>query len=273
MKPPTTNRAHTGLYTPDNTLWRVNRELLLGLGAGRALLLELAHPAVAAGVAQHSNFRRDPLGRLLRTVRVMHRLSFGPIEDAHAMARHTNRAHHSVRGELADGSQYHAADPDLSLWVFATLVDSILVTYEIFARAISNEDKAAYYEDSKRMAAMFGLTAQAMPATYADFASYMHSMLTGDTLQVTPQARDVLRGLFNHPLVGLWVRLGSFAGIGLLPESLRQQFGLRWGPGRQRLLNLLAATTRRARRLLPDPLCIHFSAWRIERRWRKIHET
>src|SRR5688500_14670677 len=115
-------------FSPDSIFWRVNREGLMVLSGPRALLLELAHPLVAAGVAEHSDFRRNPWGRLFRTVGVMTALNFKPYRQARSAAQHTRKCHTRVQGRLTEdvgpylaGTPYRADDPFLQLWVLATL--------------------------------------------------------------------------------------------------------------------------------------------------------
>src|SRR5438552_1035879 len=112
-----------GLYSDDSVTRRVNRENILLLGGGRALLMQLAHPKVAAAVDEHSDFRSQPIRRLRRTIRMTMAIVFGDRETALAAARSVNQAHGRVRGE-----GYRALDPDLLRWVHATLVDSAPVT-------------------------------------------------------------------------------------------------------------------------------------------------
>src|SRR5438128_8311522 len=111
--------AAGGLYRPDSVSWRVNRESALLLAGGRALLMQLAHPAVAAGVDEHSDFRRRPLARLLRTLDLYLQLSFGDRGEALAAAQAINHVHHGVHG-----AGYTAVEPSLLFWVQATLIDS-----------------------------------------------------------------------------------------------------------------------------------------------------
>ena len=112
-----------GLYGPESEAWALNREAMLLLGAGpRALLLQLAHPLVAAGVAEHSDFRSDPWTRLQGTLRSYLTIVFGTGTAARAEIRRLNRFHRTITGP-----GYRARDPDLSLWVHATLVDSTMV--------------------------------------------------------------------------------------------------------------------------------------------------
>src|SRR3982074_439411 len=126
-----------GLFAEDAVIRRVNRENVLPLlGGGRALLMQIAHPKVAAGVDEHSDFRRHPIRRLRRTLLMTMAIVFGDRETAMAAARTVNQVHARVRG---DG--YHALDPDLLLWVHATLVDTALVTYETFVKRLTSTER------------------------------------------------------------------------------------------------------------------------------------
>lgn len=251
-----------GLYRPDDTLWKVHSEILLMFGGARAVMLEIAHPLIAAGVAHHSSFRTKPLKRLFGTIRTMILLTFGDARMAQIAARHTNHCHEAVHGLLGEsvgttlaGTAYDADDPALRLWVFATLVDSNLLVHDLFVRPLSLAEKSAYYEDSKRMARMLGVPSSVMPLTYAAFQAYMQHILDGDALSVGEEGRAVMQGLFGHPLLGWAIRLASYAGIGLLPGRIRAEFGYRWTERDERFLQWLASTSRRLRRILPDFLC------------------
>src|SRR5213082_12782 len=138
------NFVRAGLFPDDSIVRQVNRENVLILGGGRALLMQLAHPKVAAGVDEHSDFRQHPVRRLRRTIRMTMAIVFGDRETALAAARAVNQVHGRVRGE-----DYRALDPDLLLWVHATLVDSALVTYERFVQRLSPGDREQFYQESK----------------------------------------------------------------------------------------------------------------------------
>src|SRR3712207_5546454 len=118
--------ADEGLFGPETVTWRVNREAVLLAGGGRALLLQVAHPSVAAGVVQHSDYDVDPWGRLYRTLDLVTRITFGRPATSEKAAKRLRTAHGAVRGERDDGASYRALDPDLLLWVWATLVETSL---------------------------------------------------------------------------------------------------------------------------------------------------
>ena len=264
-----------GLYTPDDMLWKVNREVLLILTGARAVLLEVAHPLIAAGVAQHSDYRRRPLKRLFRTVRAMQLLSFGTLEEAKQAAKRVHLAHRPVQGALEsgvgplpEGTPYDARDPQLGLWVFATVIDSILIGYDLLIRPLSDAEKAAYYEDSKRMAHLLGVPPKTMPPAFEDFQAYVDRMIHSEVLTVGDLGRDVASGLFAHPLVGPLARIGAFCGIGTLPEHLRASFGFHWGDRQERWLDRIGRFSRWLRPHVPDLVVVHPQAWWKEHSFR-----
>jgi uncharacterized protein (DUF2236 family) len=265
-----------GLFTPDDALWRIHRELLAMLAGSRALLLELAHPKIAAGVAQHSDFRRRPLHRLFHTLRVMQRMSFGDADAVQQAARRVQGCHHDVQGELTEttgcyhaGDTYSAQDVELRRWVFATLIDSVLVTYDRFIEPLTDVDRESFYQDSKRMARMFGIHPTAMPQDYAAFAAYVEDMISGGSLLVGNQAREIANALYSHPILGWGLWLVSQPGIGMLPESIRSTYGYQWSAKHERQLERFAALCRWLRAHLPDVLCIQPDAWLGEWQYRR----
>lgn len=264
--------ASRGLFSPEDCFWRVNRELLVNLAGSRALMMELAHPLVAAGVADHSNFRRRPFGRLYRTARAMTDITFGTTNAAHHAARHINHCHKRVRGILAKdaapfpgGTQYHANEPALKLWVLATLIDSIPLVYDLFVRPLSLVEREGYYQDSRLLAPLLGIPGDMMPATYAGFTSYMEEMLNSEVLTVGDTARELVRALFAGPVIGSVTLAASIVGIGLLPERLRRAYNFPWDDRRDRVLRGVAGLSRRIRPLVPSVICISPRAWIAER--------
>ncbi|MDQ2688756.1 MAG: oxygenase MpaB family protein, partial [Chloroflexota bacterium] len=106
-----------GLFGPGSMAWRVDREVLVLAGGSCALLLQAAHPVVAAGVVEHSTYATDPFGRLLRTLTSSFDVVFGSRRRAEATIRRVNAIHGAVRGELPGGGAYMALDPEALLWV------------------------------------------------------------------------------------------------------------------------------------------------------------
>lgn len=228
-----------GLYPEDSITRRVNRENVLLLGGGRALLMQLAHPLVAAGVDEHSDFRTRPVRRLRRTVQMTMAIVFGDRETAVAAARAVNRVHGRVRGE-----GYHALDPELLLWVQATLVDSALAAYETFVQPLQQKERADFYEESKLIGELLGIPRSTFPQTLGDFESYMEQMLAGP-VKVGETARSLGRLVLRPPLrllPGAAMIPFEVITAGLLPPTLREQYGLPWGAAQRRAYRLAVAT-------------------------------
>ena len=263
-------------FSPDSLFWHINREALMVLSGPRALLLELAHPLVAAGVAEHSDFRGQPLHRLFRTVGVMTAINFAPGGRARAAVAHTRGCHGRVLGTLPEdvgpylaGTPYRADDPLLQLWVVATLIDSVLLTYEHLVRPLALAEKQAYYAGGQQLARAFGIPAELMPPEYDDFQTYVDAMVRSDALTVGPAARAVVDALLSPRGIGRATRLASFVSIGLTPPRLREAFGFRWTERDERRLQRLGRISRRLRPWAPAPLVVHpqalFAEWRLRR--------
>ncbi|HZQ50530.1 MAG TPA: oxygenase MpaB family protein [Candidatus Dormibacteraeota bacterium] len=240
-----------GLYADDSITRRINRENILLLGGGRALLMQLAHPSVAAGVDEHSDFRAHPVRRLRRTVRMTMAIVFGDRKTALAAARAVNRRHGGVRG-----AGYHALDPDLLMWVHATLVDSAIVVYDTFVQRLRRGEREEFYQESKLIAELLGMPRAHAPATYRDFEAYLDRMLEGP-VQVTDQARALGRLVLRPPLKlvpGPVMVPFEVVTAGLLPARLREQYGLSWGIAQRRAYRLAVAAVPKVVALTPPLL-------------------
>src|SRR5260221_7875046 len=170
------------LLPPGSIARRVDRELFLLLGGTAALLMQVAHPLVAAGVERHSDFARDPIGRLRRTLDTTLAVVFAEPAEARAALRRIDRRPGPVRGTAADGRSYDARDPGLLLWVQATLVLTSLRLYEAVAGPLSARDRDAYWAETKPVAELLGIPLERQPATLADLEAYERSMLAGEVL-------------------------------------------------------------------------------------------
>jgi uncharacterized protein (DUF2236 family) len=244
------------VFGPGTATWRVNRELALLLGGGRALLLQVAHPLVAAGVAEHSDYRRDPWGRLLRTLRLTTAVAFADPAGSERAAARIRARHARVTGTAPDGTGYDARDPALLLWVWATLLDSSLLLHRLCVGPLADGELEAYHREQVRFAGAFGVPEEAVPATPAAFAAYWGRMLAGE-LRITDAARDVARHTLRPPAPApLRPAFAAYAQLtaGLLPPSVRAGYGLEWGPRRARALAAASAVSRRALPLVPGPL-------------------
>jgi uncharacterized protein (DUF2236 family) len=242
-----------GLYGPDSEAWRLNREALLLLGAGpRALLLQIAHPLVAEGVDQHSDFRADPWRRLSGTLRSYLRIVYGTTTAARAEIARLNELHRTITGDVRDeaaraqlGGRYAARDPELSLWVHATLVDSTIVAVDAWLEPMSRGRRATYYDETRPIGRAFGIPDRLLPPDLDAFERYVESMLApSGPVHPTPTARELAGHVLHPPLApfgpGRTPLLEAlprplydwtlWPAVGLLPQRQRDELGLRWGP-------------------------------------------
>ncbi len=269
---PATAAGDSGLFGPDSEAWRFDREAMLLLGAGpRALLLQIAHPSVAAGVAEHSDFRADPWRRLDGTIRSYLRIIYGSSRAARAEIRRLNALHRGIVG-----SGYSARDPELSLWVHATLVDSTIVAYDAWLGPVARDRAARFYDETKPIARAFGVPEAMVPADLDAFERYLASMLGPDgPIAVSATARGLAGVILAPPLPGILGRLPLDArlyawtlwpAVGLLPADVRAAFGLPWGPRERSVASWLVAGWRAWRPLLPAGFCQMPQALAADRR-------
>ena len=230
----------------------VNREMVLLLAGGRALLMQLAHPKVAAGVAAHSRFQEDPLGRLYRTMSRMWSIVFDEESQAREALRQVEIVHKRVRGYVPvdeashGGAAYDASDQDLLLWVHATLIDSAMVAYDLFVAPLNGAERADYYNDSKKLAALFGIQEKNIPSSVEVFDDYMTDILANGGILPGPTARNLaVDVLYPSPWIlkpgGPIFRLVT---AGLLPATLREGYGLKWNERKERTFLSVAKTIR-----------------------------
>jgi uncharacterized protein (DUF2236 family) len=250
-----------GYYGPGSITWRLDRETAMLLGGNRAVLMQLAHPLIAAGVNEHSAYRSDPYGRFLRTFTLTQTIVFGTRTEARKAAQTINQRHQKVRGTLdapagdfSAGAAYQARDPDLLLWVHATLIDTILLLYPLLVAPLAPAEQEQYYQESLQSVRLLGLPPERCPSTLAAFHDYMHQMLTSDRLAITLAARELAALVLRPPAPFIaWPFFAATTNItiGLLPPRLREMYGYRWGPGQQVLFDTWVHSTRRTLRHLP----------------------
>ena len=251
-----------GVLGPGSVTWRINREAVLFLGAGRALLLQLAHPWVATALADHSQVFADPIGRFHRTFRIMFTMTFGTLDQALKAARRLHRRHAAITGVMpkaagpfAAGSPYWANETSAQRWVHATLVETALVAHGLILAPLSSEDRERYYAESCLIAALFGIPQTSLPSSWEEFGAYNTAMWDSETLTVTPEAgvmaEQVLRG------TKVWLRAPNWYGAvtaGMLPPRLRKAFRLPYGQAERRIAEAAIARIRRLYPALPERL-------------------
>lgn len=239
--------------------WRVLAEPVIFVGGGRALLLQVAHPKVAAGVEQHSTYASDPWARLFRTVDVMTKLGFGSADVSARQARLLASIHEGVVGTTSAGDRYDAADPQLLVWVWATLVDTALRCYERVFGPLTAPDLEQYLAEWHLIARACGVPDGACPATWEAFEAYVDGVIRHQ-LEVTDEARLVAHATMVPPLP--WplrpvaTSLHQLATVGMLPPQVCAAYGMVWDEDRQRRLDrwfaVLGAVLRRTPRLVRE---------------------
>jgi uncharacterized protein (DUF2236 family) len=249
--------ADAGLFGPDSVSWRIDREVLVLAGGTCALLMQLAHPAVAAGVDQHSDFRTDPFARLRRTLTASYSVVFGSTRRAGRALARIDAIHGRVRGAVPEtGEPYDARDPDLLLWVHGTLVDTALRAYDRYVRPLTADEAQAYHAEARQVAVRLGVPAEAVPATLDELRAGMRRLIEEGTVRVSPTARSLAPSVLyptRFPPRWIWdaAHLVSFS---VMPAELRREYGIAWSPARERGMERLAAASRRILPHLPAAL-------------------
>jgi uncharacterized protein (DUF2236 family) len=242
---------------PESITWKVNREKIVVAGWGRAILLQLAHPALAAAVHDHSSFRGSlfsSLRRLQSTVAAMLSLTFGDTEEMITAAAAINAIHDRVHGREGTGEAYSAHGPDLQRWVHATLLDSIPLTYELLVGPLTLRERDRYCTEAAIMEPLLGMPAGSLPRHSAQLDTYVREMLAGRSLVVTDTSRALARAVLYPPQWYVaWpaFRATPLLTIGLLPPSIRRAYGFEWRARDARAFARWTTLLRTSRRLLP----------------------
>ena len=245
-------------------MWHINREAVL-LGAGpAALLLQIAHPLVAEGVAQHSTFEQDPFGRLRGTLLTTMDLVFGDGATAERAVRRLNSVHADVRGKVSDtdaqriAQHYRALDPELLLWVQATLIKTSVEAYSRWVAPLSAIDRERFWQEARMVGARLGIPLSASPVDWPALNDYWHRMLSTDgPIHPTPTARRLSALIVRPPIPlvpGPLVDLLAMPGLGLLPARLRDEFGIPWNAHRAAVARTLGAAVRGWVSVMPGAL-------------------
>jgi len=233
--------------------------------------MQVAHPLVAQGVLDHSSVRTKSFERLNRTLSMMQSFTFGTNEEVEKITARINHAHSFVNGKLpkgvgkhAAGTSYSAFDPELLMWVWATLTDTAVLVYETFIAPLRDEDKEEYYQECKRLLVPLGGDMKSTPATFGDLRAYLKAKYASGDIKVGDEVkRDIIPYLLLQkpkrlklPLLPLSLPLVKVT-IGLLPPELREQYGLPWSKRDQRAFDYFAAASRKVHgtqfaRFIPD---------------------
>ena len=255
---------------PGTVTWKVNRQVIVIAGWGRAILLQIAHPLIGAGVADHSSFRGSLLTgfkRLTSTVGAMLSLTFGTDDEAISTAARINCIHDRVSGQLGEpagtleaGERYSAHDPELARWVHATLLDSIPLVYEQLVGALTTDERDRYCAEAVVIEPLFGIPEGLLPRDSAGLDAYVQEMLASRRLVVSPRSRAIARAILFPPgwrLMWPAFRVLQLITIGLLPPAIREEYGFTWQ----------AHDARALRRWTTALRLLHHGTPRVVREW------
>ncbi len=247
-----TSDANAGIFGPQSITWKINRESALFLGAGRAALLQLAHPWVATALAQHSTTLSNPIDRFHQTFRVIYTMIFGTRSQALAASRQLYARHTGIQGQMPEhvaaysaGSHYRANEIHALRWVYATLVESAVLAYDFALPPLTCEERETYYGESKKMAALFGIPESALPGDWNAFTDYSRQMWDSDALGVNEISRSMAHRLLQG--AGSWIKPPHWyraLTASWMPDRFTRNFALDFGPKEKRALM-------RARRWFP----------------------
>jgi uncharacterized protein (DUF2236 family) len=266
---PSVEEADALAVGPGSVVWSYASDARgLITGAGVALLLQVAHPTVAAGVREHSDFERDPWGRLWRTLDFVNLLIYGGPEAAARTGRALREMHRSIKGVAPDGRRYHALEPEAYAWVHATLCEAIIGSHRLFGRPIRADEVLRFYAEWRALGRLLGVRERDLPGDWAGFRRYFDRMVD-ERLEDNDVVQTVIRTLREPappPFVeglppAVWrvlrypsARASELATIALLPPRLRARVGLRLGRREARELRAFAALSRAATPLMPESL-------------------
>lgn len=261
-------------------VWRAAGDIRLLSTSGYALLLQVAHPTVGAGVLEHSNFREDPWGRLLRTLDYVHGSIYGGPELAGEIGRRVRAMHQDIKGIKPNGEHYHALEPRAYAWVHATLASAFLDGHRVFGRRMSAAQREAFWQEWLRMGRLIGVRERDLPESWGDFRHYFDTMVA-DELENNETVHHVLETLDRpaapplrgmHPL--LWralsfpsARTQRLTTVGMLPPALRDKLELEWTRADERRFRAFAAASRASTPLIVGPLRefgLNYIRWRRE---------
>ena len=233
--------SDVGLFGPDSVTWKIHKEPILLLGGLRSLYLQALHPRAVAGVAQNSNFRADPWGRLNRTSEYVGTVVYGSTDDVERAASRIRRMHSKMTAtDPRTGERFQVDEPDLLRWVHIAEVESFLTTARRAGLELTDAEVDGYYTEQLRAAELGGLDPATVPGTAAEVAEYYEAIQP--ELGITRDGAETALFLTVPPVPDNWgsrsLRLGltlgptrwAYFGIagtafGLLPPWARKMYG------------------------------------------------
>lgn len=209
-------------------MWKINKERIILLGGPTAAVLQVAHPKVARGVAEHSRFRSNAYTRLTRTLDAVYAISFGTDKEVLRVANMVHKIHQRVQNDITQPA-YSALDDDLQMWVLATLVAGATFCYERFIGPLTDGEKAAYLRDMRVWGEFFGVPRTYGPQTWPEFQEYYNEMITGPVLGSDPICAEVIHHVVypTRPrLFAAATRPLEYLVSELIPSPLLERLGL-----------------------------------------------
>jgi uncharacterized protein (DUF2236 family) len=264
-----------GFFGPDSMVRRLHRERLVLFSGVRALLMQACDPLAVVGFRRHSIIFDNPQARLQRTDERMSRIYFGSREEAEETGRVVQAMHRRVRGKtparygpIPKGTPYDASDPELGLWVLATLADSALVYYERIFGFLADSECERYWSEYRQVGELLGLPPGSMPATHRALKQYVDGRLQDGSLWISDERLEqAVQMILEPPFTG-WLRAAAIPltetvrliSVGLLPLQIRDLFGFSWDPAREALLRSALLQLRVGSRFWPDAVRLHPAA-------------
>jgi len=264
-----------GFFPADSMVRRLHRERLVLFSGVRALLMQACDPLAVVGFQRHSIIFDDPQARLQRTDERMSRIYFGSREEAEETGRAVQAMHRRVRGKtpadygpVPKGTTYAASDPELGLWVLATLADSALVCYERIFGSLGEENRERYWSEYRQVGELLGLPPESMPATVEGLRRYVGGRLNDGSLWISDERREQAERMILEPPFSGWLRTAAIPltetirliSVGLLPPEIRRLFGFGWDPAREALLRSALLQLRVGSRFWVDAVRLHPAA-------------
>ncbi len=255
-------RAHAvgeveGLCGPGSVSWMIFREPIALAGGIAAILLQMAHPAIAAGVTRFSNFRNDVLGRARRTITSLYEFEFGSFSQAMEASRRLHRIHQRVRGVVEEvgapmaGMPYRANEQHLLRWVVLTVQIATLQAFQTFVRPLTREELRRFQREAILMRAVVGVLPSSVPEGEGALEAWYEEALQDPTLYVGETAKGIAHALFHSPLS--LAPLDAIMTAALLPPRFREAYGLPWGRKEQLVSAAIVQAARGARALVRPP--------------------
>ena len=250
---------------PESLVWRLGFPRAGLLLAGRALVLQTAHPVIGAGVRDFSNFAEDPWGRLERTLKSLELQLFGG-DAARTEAARLRRLHRTINGTGFDGTPYRALDPAAYAWVHLSNFDSTLAFHRWFGPSLSAGEQAQLYDEWRRVGRVLGIRDADLPPDLGSCRAWV-GQTVDDTLVDNETVQSLLESFHLSGVEAPWSRLPApvwhalrpFGGaflhdvtVGTLPSRLRARLGLRWSRLDRTRLQAAALMMRAVTAPLPD---------------------